>query len=225
MDKQFEAAGQELAFEALSRSFRFGLLVRRIFRRPDPVKVVAYRQRVREVIRERLPRPEPGYSPEVLVIQVARATRYAELEPPLLDLPPPWMKLEVTRIADDALEVGTQIVNVKIQGGEARPVDRQAGEVGRTALIVGRIPYEKIAHIDWDGDPAYDAPRLYCHFRWRWPYRSVEVHEIIEPGRRFPMHGVTFKDTRFGRLESIRLNRQLRKDSFGDPTDFDDPVA
>lgn len=223
MDKRLEAVGEELAFEGLSRLARWGLLLRKLFRRPDPVKVVTHRQRVRDEIREHLPRPKPGFSPEVVVIQLAKAGEYPELYLPLLNRPPNWMKLEVTRIADDALEVVTQIVAVRIKGGVARPVDRAFGEEGRTVLIIGRIPYEKIATIDWAGDPAYGAPRFYCHFRWRWPYKAIEVQEVASPGNYIPLHGVTYEDTRFGRLESIRLNWQLRKDTLGDPSDYDDP--
>jgi hypothetical protein len=207
MDERSKAAAKELVFEGLSRTVRAALLVRRLTRRPDPVKVVQYRQHVRDALRARLPKPTPGHSPEVIVIQLAKASNYPELKSKLFDFTPPnWMKLEVIRIADDALEVIVQIVAVRIKDGKARPVDRASDEEGRTVLIIGRIPYEKVANIDWVPDPAYGAPRLYCYFRWRWPYEAIEVHEITAPGQYFPLHGVTYRDTRFSRIESLRLN-------------------
>ena len=43
--------------------------------------------------------------------------------------------------------------------------------------MVGRIPYERIAHIDWEPDPVYSAPRFYAEYGWRGPYREVVLYE------------------------------------------------
>ena len=224
MDERVKAAAADLDFGGLSRTVRAGMLVRRLTRRPDAVKIVRYRQQMRDTMRAHLPKPTPGHSPEVVVIQLAKAGKYPEIASKLFDLTPPdWMKLEVTGIADDALEVGLQIVAVRIKDGKARPADRAAGQDGRTVLIMGRIPYEKIAAIDWVPDPAYGAPRLYCYFRWRWPYKAIEVHEIARPGEYFHLHGVTYKDTRFSRIETMRFNLESRRNQLGDPSDYDDP--
>lgn len=43
------------------------------------------------------------------------------------------------------------------------------------ALLVGRIPYDRIVTIDWEGDEYYGSPHIYCRFLgWRpSPYEEL----------------------------------------------------
>jgi hypothetical protein len=223
-DDRVRPAAEELAFDGLPWMVRAGLLVRRVTRRPDPIKVIQHRERVRDMMYARLAKPGRDHWPEVIVVQASKASRYPEIKDKIFDFgPPDWMKVEVSRITDDALEVGLQFVRVRIRNGQARPVDHLSDQQGRKVLIVGRLPYEKIAHVDWSGDPAYSSPRLYMHFRWRSPYKAIEVHSGGD-GQYFAMQGVTFKDTRYSHLDRIRFNLESRRNRLGrEPSDFDDP--
>jgi hypothetical protein len=42
------------------------------------------------------------------------------------------------------------------------------------ALLIGRIPYEKIENVDWNGDEYYHYPHIYCFFTYkREPYEGL----------------------------------------------------
>ena len=53
-------------------------------------------------------------------------------------------------------------------------------------ILAGRIPFENIEAVDWDGDEYYYFPHIYCHFTNRKePYESVDYYtEIQNPHRR-----------------------------------------
>jgi hypothetical protein len=44
-------------------------------------------------------------------------------------------------------------------------------------FVVGRIPYERIAHIDWRGDQYYTRPKLYVAYGWRGSCWKTVVYE------------------------------------------------
>jgi len=48
-------------------------------------------------------------------------------------------------------------------------------------VLVGRVPFEQIQDVDWDGDEYYSYPHLYCHFdRKRQPYEKLTYCVEIE---------------------------------------------
>jgi hypothetical protein len=69
----------------------------------------------------------------------------------------------------------------------------------RTVFIVGRIPYERITVMDWDGgrDPAYNLVRFYVRYGWRGPLRDVVLYDMPdEYGHESELRGVKYKPDR-----------------------------
>jgi hypothetical protein len=140
--------------------------IRKVLRRPEPVEILRYRERMREEIRANLDWPERGV-PEIVVVRLSKKDEYPSTDSPFFGLfgASPWFKFEVKRIHDRGLEVYASIQRVRIAKGRARtarPGDDDEGT--QKVFVVGRIPY-------------YSAPRFYVNYGWRWPYREVVLYE------------------------------------------------
>jgi hypothetical protein len=75
-----------------------------------------------------------------------------------------WFKTNVRKLHDRGVEVYSNpaIEHVVVKKGKARKVRHDDPNPAQQKVwIVGRIPYERIAYMDWEPDPAYGAPRFY----------------------------------------------------------------
>ncbi|MBI1274673.1 hypothetical protein GC177_01725 [bacterium] len=57
-----------------------------------------------------------------------------------------------------------------------------SNEEGKVFCLAGKVPYENIASINWDGDDYYGMPHIYCHFNRSkgQPYEDIVICEGIE---------------------------------------------
>jgi hypothetical protein len=71
---------------------------------------------------------------------------------------------------------------------------------------VGRIPYERIAWIDWEPDPAYSAPRFYVAYTLlrHEAYRDVVLYEGNPDRFLYDMHGVKYIGEGGGPIRRVR---------------------
>lgn len=157
--------------------------LRKVLRRPEPVAVLRYRERMRDEIRRNLDWPSSGV-PEIIVVRLSKKDEYPDTDSLLFGLfrASPWFKHEVKRIHDRSLEVYASIETVSIHRRRARraPVGKtgtRKQDDERKVWVVGRIAYERIAHIDWEADPYYSAPRFYVNYGWKGPFREIVLYE------------------------------------------------
>ena len=169
--------GGELTFVA-----RFLSAFRKLLRRPEPTTVLKYRERLREEIRQKLEWPGSGV-PEIVVVRLSKKDKYPDTDSLFFGLfgASPWFKYEVKRVHDRGLEVYAGIQRVTIRKRKARRSDlgkapKKHGDE-RKVWVVGRIPYERIGHIDWEPDPYYSVPRFYVNYGWGGPFREVVLYE------------------------------------------------
>jgi hypothetical protein len=154
---------------------------RKLLRRPPPVAVLKYREKVREEIREKLQRPDSGGSPDTLLVRLSKKDHYPSTDSLIFGLfrASPWFKFEAKGLHDRGFEVFAGIEYVTFHNRKARRVSTSKPEPPdcRKVWVVGRVPYERIAYIDWRPDPYYSAPRLYVRYGWRGPFREVVLYE------------------------------------------------
>lgn len=205
---------------------------RKILRRPQPVDILRYRERMRNEIREKLEWPDRGV-PEVLVVRLSKKDVFPSTDSLLYGLfrVSPWFKLEAKAVHDRGFEVTLKIDRVSIKRRKARTALGDDDAATRKVWVVGRIPYERIAHIDWDPDPVYSSPRLYVGYGWRGPFSEIVLYERWSDDRPMPrpysdlfeIHDVKYQGesgnpwrwVRYtaSRLSfSIRTRRQERRD-------------
>jgi len=204
----------------LSVAARIGATLRRLFRRPDPVAVLRRREAIKKEIREHMALPDDDNVPEILVVKLGKHDEYGKPDKRIIGRgASDWFKTEVKELGDRGLEVYTSLQYVKIRKEKAYLVhpDRTKGAI--KVWVVGRIPYERIAHIDWEGDPGYSSPRFYVRYDWRRnPYREIALY-IAERGEYpFEVPNVDYKGEsggpikRLGRFaHRVRFNLMLRR--------------
>jgi hypothetical protein len=183
--------GSEFSIAARAAS-----IARRVFRRPDPVAVIKRRQAMRDEIEARLRLPASG-AIEIVVIRVGDEAKYPNVDSRFLGLAsPPWRKFEVKGFHDRGLEVNESIRHVRIKKSRARRVH---DGTARKVFVVGRIPYERIAVIDWNrgNDRAYNRVRFYVACGWRGPSRDFVLYDMPDrDGHLAELRGVKYKASR-----------------------------
>ena len=184
---------------------RVAATVRRTLRRPEPAQVLARRKEVRAEIRENLVWPEHDEVPEVVIVNYKRYDRYGELDERILGRgASDWFKVEVKGLHDRGFEVYSAIENVVIRRGKAYRVRDESAPGAFKVYVVGRIPYERIAFIDWEPDPSYGAPRFYVVYTWRRdPYREVVLYEDGFGDHRFQVEA-KYKGVGGGPIKRLR---------------------
>jgi hypothetical protein len=182
--------------------------VRRALRRPDPVAVLKRRAEVREEIRTNLYAKDAnwGKPPEIIVIKIGTHDDYPNTDRRLYGRgASDWFKGEVKGLHDRGIEVFASIEHVLVHKGKARRVSYTRPESCKV-WVVGRIPYERVAWIDWEPDPAYAAPRFYVAYTFlrHEAYRDVVLYEGNPDRFLYEIHGVKYIGGGGGPIRRVR---------------------
>lgn len=134
--------------------------------KPDPVQVLKRREELRREFETHLPEPDKyGVLSEAIIRDIKRMDSYPDIDTEEKGISP-WFKVEVKGLYHRGLEVfiSTPRRIKKDMYGEWHFVDYKDEE---TVLVypVGRIPFDLIEYINWDGDGYYASPHIYCRFK------------------------------------------------------------
>jgi hypothetical protein len=188
------------------------------FGRKDRVALLKYREARQEELRKQLELPDDdGGVPEVIVVRMGHDDSYGRPDTRRFALRhPQWMKYEVKGLHERGLEVFAAIEFVVIKRGKAARVRDESVAGAKKVFVVGRIPYERIAHIDWRGDRFYSRPKLYVAYGLRGPCRETVVYEPPKRPRGYmeEIIGVRWKADRWHRrlLRHVRAVRMMNED-------------
>ena len=182
----------------------------------DPAEITKLRVKWKREIEGHLP-PEAGrvsYG-KAVIRDVERLKRYPEAETQWRGASP-WFRVELGTLYHRGLLVllrgETLVLDEAIQ--DFRPLEpsevNDAGLDTVFAYLVGKVPFEFIVEIDWEGDEYYPEPHLYCRFDGKGcqPYEAVTYH--VEKGIRgeeFLSELIDHKDA----LANLKKARKLRK--------------
>jgi hypothetical protein len=194
----------------------FGWLLRR---RPDPVSRLRHSEAMRDALRAHLPAKDSGEADEVIVVKLGKERKYGSADVRFIPWgSSAWHKFEVKGVEDQGLEVIVNIIDVCVKRGKAwRDHDETPG--AQTVYLVGRIPYERIKHVDWKPDPYYSSPRLYVKYGSRGPSQELLLYEMPRSpsGFLYELHGIHYKGERGlkrrirSRTIDFRLGRETRR--------------
>lgn len=201
--------------------------VRRLLRRPDPVAVLKRRAEVKAEIRRNLYAKGANWGdpPEIIVIKLGKHDAYPNTDTRLIDRGASnWFKAEVKGLHDRGVEVYSSIERVVISKGNARRVFGADAPKSRKVFVVARLPYERIAYIDWEPDPTYQAPRFHVAYTplRREAYREVVMYEqaVFDPDDDFMLeiHDAKYVGEGGGpikrlrrTIERLKFNVELRR--------------
>lgn len=87
----------------------------------------------------------------------------------------PWFRVELVGTYHRGILVALSWHNLVEELDGLRFANYKASEKGNLkALLIGRIRYEDIENVDWNGDEYYSYPHIYCFFlRQKEPYEDI----------------------------------------------------
>ena len=149
--------------------------------RRDPVKVLEHRSKWKEQFQRNLvPVNEFGIRGEAIIRDVSRMDAYPDMDSNRPGLSP-WFKVEVKGLYHRGVEVVIRLEALKFEEawGAWRLALHDEPDIVK-AVLVGRIPYDRICAVDWKGDEYYNKPHFYCSFpsQFQAPYEAMVYYEM-----------------------------------------------
>lgn len=141
-----------------------GYFIRR-FKRPDPVAVLESRARWRAEFNAHVrDRDASGTRGDTIIRDVKRMDKYPDIEDRSRGISP-WFKVELKGIYHRGVEVFLRVETlVFVEEREGWRFGRYDEPGAVNALLVGRIPFDVVRSVDWEGDEFYPFPHIYCDF-------------------------------------------------------------
>ena len=154
----------------------------RVFRRPDTVAILKRRQELRDEFLKRMPLPDDyGICGEAIIRDIRRFDSYPDLGRPQKGKFP-WFQVEIKGLYHRGIEtfIGLPRAIRKDMYGEWK-FTKIRDEETVTGYLAGRIPFDRIVHIDWNGDERNPYPHIFCRYnRFReHPYETIAVFKKI----------------------------------------------
>ncbi|MDI6694703.1 MAG: hypothetical protein QME21_06630 [Anaerolineales bacterium] len=145
------------------------------FKKPDPIETLENRKKWRSEFESHFTGKKRGiiYS-EAIIRDLSRINDYPEVAERSRGISP-WFKVGVKGLYHRGIEVIIGIhslVELENQAGWRFARRDEDGDVN--AFLVGRIPFDAIATVDWQGDNHYPGPHIYCRFnKNKGPYEEL----------------------------------------------------
>ena len=159
-----------------------GYAVRR-FRKPDPVALLESRSKWRaEFQRHLVKRDASGTHGDSIIRNVRRMDKYPDLDEKSRGISP-WFKVELKGRYHRGIETFLRVESlVFVEDRDAWRFGRHDEPDAVNALLVGRIPFDVIRKVDWEGDEYYPFPHVYCEFDKRdgQPYEELVFYASHE---------------------------------------------
>jgi hypothetical protein len=119
-------------------------------------------------------------SSEMIIRDIARIDNYPQIEKGRSIAP--WFKVEVQDIyLNRGIEVLVWVEKIRYIKDKGYVWAHYKEENAITVYLIGRILFESIESVDWDGDENYNIPHLYCRFsKKNGPYTELIYSEKME---------------------------------------------
>jgi|CXWL01.1.fsa_nt_gi hypothetical protein len=151
-------------------------------KKKDPKDILEHRFKMKKVIGEGFYRWHKAGNTrdEIVVRDVARMDTYPEIDISEKGISP-WFKVGYKGLYDRGIEVFlSSPIKAYMKNGKWE-VTYDDVEGSKLVYQVGRILFDNIVNIDWDGDGNYGFPHFYCSFsNKREPYEKVVYCEICK---------------------------------------------
>jgi hypothetical protein len=145
-------------------------------RRPDPTALIERRQKLKTDVESHLRWIDnSGRYGEAIVRDIKRVDQYPNIDSKSKGISA-WFKTTLLGTYHRGLLVGLSFYSLKrCSEEESWHITSDYKSSDMNAILVGRIPYDRIVVIDWEGDEYYGSPHVYCRFLgWRpSPYEEL----------------------------------------------------
>ena len=164
--------------------------LRRRRRRLSAAQILELRQKWKPLFEEEIWKTHTQkLRKDVIIRDVKRLDNYPDVDGKAKGISP-WFRVGLMATYHKGISVGLGWGKLATHGDgdDWRYTNYKAGESGDLKVIlIGRIPFENIEAVDWDGDEYYYFPHIYCYFdaKRKEPYEDlVFCVEKCSPGGR-----------------------------------------
>jgi hypothetical protein len=149
----------------------------RKFKKPDPVPILKRREELKIELESHFHRRDKyGTRGEAIIRDINRMDSYPELDEHQKGISP-WFTVEVKDVYHRGIEVFIHVrKSIKKDKNGRWAFADQKDEGAITAYPVGRIPFDLIEYINWNGDEHYNLPQIYCRFKDGQPYEGIPFY-------------------------------------------------
>ena len=161
-------------------------------KKKDPKEILQCRTKMKKEISEGFYRWHKAGNTrdEIIVRDLNRMDNYPDFDNSTKGISP-WFRVGYKGLYTRGIEVFLSMpMHASLKDGKWE-LSHDGQEGGKLAYQVGRIPFENIVSIDWDGDEYYGYPHFYCSFsNKRQPYEKIVYCELCkthEGGYYYPL--------------------------------------
>jgi hypothetical protein len=182
--------------------------VRRI-RGIDQVSVIQARKKRKAEFEEHFPIPGGKFSfGRVIIRDIARLDVYPKVEVPKRGISP-WFRVHLAALYHRGVMIVVSVERLEYleSVGAWRLAQPEKSSSSLPVYLVGKIKFENIVEVEWNGDEYYGEPQLFCRFSEKnhQPYESLAYYA------EYPAHDGTYF-TELASHDEIRRNtRKFRK--------------
>jgi len=154
--------------------------VRKKVKKPDPVAILEQRKKWRSKFEAHLRKGDPsGTVGDAIVRDISRMDLYPDVIERSRGISA-WFKVEVKGLYHRGLEMFLRVERlVYVEDREAWRFGKDDEPGAVNALLVGRIPFDVVRAVEWEGDEFYRCPHIYCEFSEHrgQPYEDLVFYE------------------------------------------------
>lgn len=100
-----------------------------------------------------------------------------------------WFRVGLMGTYNDGILLGLRWTEIEEQNGvwvEKRQTDSKGGV---KVMLLGEVPFESIASVNFEGDEYYNKPHIFCHFDFEGePYKRLFYGEEFQLDPNLPYH-------------------------------------
>ena len=152
-----------------------------LFKKTPPEEVIAHRQKWKKEFESHLRWiDDTEVYGEAIIRDVKRMDSYPDIDEKEKGISP-WIRVGLLGLYHRGVQVGLRYEGIKFDEKYKswRLSTHKEEESDLTALIIGRIPFDEIVEVDWEGDEYYYVPHIYCRFgqKKKEPYEETVFAE------------------------------------------------
>lgn len=152
------------------------------WKKKDPKVILEHRAKMKKEIEEGFYRWHKAGNTrdEIIVRDLKRMDNYPNNDDSIKGISP-WFRVGFKDLYTRGIEIFLSMPMHAIKKNGKWNLSHDSEDGSKLVYQVGRIPFENIVTIDWDGDEYYGYPHFYCSFtNKKQPYEDIVYYEICK---------------------------------------------
>lgn len=176
--------GLIFSFLEVFRRYEIHLVKREGIKFPTPGDLIRHRQKFRKLFDEEIHKCRTKrLKQDVIIRHVNRMDSYPDTKEKGKGISS-WFRARLLDTYNNGIMVALRFYKLSMSPNGYRYSNHSKGEEGDIEVfLVGKIPFEFIEEVNFDGDDYYNKPHIFCHYKNKGePYEEIIFCEEIDMG-------------------------------------------